>query len=290
VQYGGSGKKDPRPSPFVYVISPGFLAAMGMHVTGRDIAWSDNDSSELVMIVNQKCADFLFPNHDAVGRIVNFTGVENVRIIGVVPDLHESDVESDPGWQAYISIGQKQWGPNYTHLVVRSQLPPSAFAPAVFQKIREINPGQPRNEFLPLQSYVDHATSPRRFFALLVGLFAALGLTLAMLGIYGVISYSVTRQTQEIGIRMALGATREKVQMDVISKTLRLALIGIVIGTVASFIVARAISSMLFGTQPTDPVSFAAMVVLLVGVAFFAGFIPARRASRINPMAALRSN
>jgi ABC-type antimicrobial peptide transport system permease subunit len=124
----------------------------------------------------------------------------------------------------------------------------------------------------------------------LVGLFAGLGLLLASLGIYGVISYSVTQQTQEIGIRMALGATRERVQMSVITKTLRMALIGVAVGTVASFAVARAISSILFGTQPTDPATFVGMVVLLTVVAFVAGYLPARRASRIDPMVALRSN
>ena len=134
------------------------------------------------------------------------------------------------------------------------------------------------------------SATPRRFFALLVGVFAGLGLLLASLGIFGVISYSVTRQTQEIGIKMALGASRSRVQLDVISKTLRLALIGIGIGVVASIAVARLIASLLFQTAPTDPLTFAGMVVLLGGVALFAGYLPARRASKIDPMVALRTN
>jgi ABC-type antimicrobial peptide transport system permease subunit len=137
---------------------------------------------------------------------------------------------------------------------------------------------------------VDRATSPRRFFVLLVGIFAALGLLLASLGIYGVISYSVTRQTQEIGIRMALGATGARVQLDVIWKTLRLALIGIVVGVIASFAIARLIASLLFQTAPADPLTFTGMVVLLGGVALLAGYLPARRASKIDPMVALRTN
>jgi ABC-type antimicrobial peptide transport system permease subunit len=124
----------------------------------------------------------------------------------------------------------------------------------------------------------------------LVGGFAALGLVLASLGIYGVISYSVTRQTKEIGIRMALGATRERVQMAVIGRTLRMALAGVGIGTVASFAVARAIGSLLFGTSAGDPLTFAGMVVSLLAVALAAGYFPARRAARINPMTALRGN
>ena len=132
--------------------------------------------------------------------------------------------------------------------------------------------------------------SPRRFFVLLVGIFAALGLILASLGIYGVISYSVTQRTQEIGIRMALGATQAQVQIGVMGKTLRLALVGIIVGIVASFVVARLISSLLFATAPTDPVTFVGMILLLGAVAFIAGYIPARRASQIDPMIALRNN
>ena len=168
----------------------------------------------------------------------------------------------------------KQFGPEGSYLVVRSSLPPAALAMSVMKTLREINPGQSATEFKPVQGLVDHATSPRRFFVLLVGIFAGLGLLLASLGIYGVISYSVTRQTQEIGIRMALGATRRAgVESGVIMKTLQMAMIGIAVGTVASFAVAKAISSLLFGTQPTDPMTFAAMVVLLTFVAFLAGHI-----------------
>jgi ABC-type antimicrobial peptide transport system permease subunit len=158
----------------------------------------------------------------------------------------------------------------------------------VLATLRSLNPGQPRTQFRPIQAIVDHAVSPRRFLVLLVSVFAAFGLILASLGIYGVISYSVTRQSQEIGIRMALGATASQVQFGVIAQTLRLALAGIAIGSVASFAVARAIASLLFGTAPTDPAIFGIMVVLLAAVALLAGHLPARRASRIDPMVVLR--
>jgi ABC-type antimicrobial peptide transport system permease subunit len=163
-------------------------------------------------------------------------------------------------------------------------------AGSVLRTLRELNPNQPAVEFRPIQGIVNRAVSPRRFFVMLVGAFAGLGLLLASLGIYGVISYSVTRRTQEIGIRMALGASAGRVQMGVISKTLKLAAIGIGVGIFASMLVANLISSLLFGTAPTDPATFAVMIVLLGAVAALAGYLPARRASRINPMVALRNN
>jgi ABC-type antimicrobial peptide transport system permease subunit len=154
--------------------------------------------------------------------------------------------------------------------------------------LRSLNPGQPRTQFRAIQEIVDHAVSPRRFLALLVTSFAAFGLALASLGIYGVISYSVSRQSQEIGIRMALGASASRIQLGVVAQTLRLTLIGIGAGGAASFAVATGIASLLFGTEPTDPLIFAAMMSLLGAVALRAGLIPARRASRIDPMAVLR--
>jgi ABC-type antimicrobial peptide transport system permease subunit len=156
--------------------------------------------------------------------------------------------------------------------------------------LRRINPGQPATEFKPIQALVDHATSPRRFFVLLVGIFAGLGLLLSSLGIYGVISYSVARQRAEIGVRMALGATETRVQLDVIWRTMRLALVGTSVGVVASLAVSRLVASLLFRTAPTDPLTFIGMIVLLGAVALLAGYLPARKASKIDPMIALRSN
>jgi predicted permease len=272
---------------FVYMISPDYLKAIGMRLHGRDFAWSDNPTSQNVIILNRAAAHGLWPDEDAVGRMAVLNGQDEL-VIGVIDDVHGTNIEGNPGWQMYLPL--TQWGDDGTQLVVQSKLTPAQLAPGIMNALRQIDPGQPLTELRPMQSVVDHANSPRRFFAVLVGIFAGLGLLLASLGIYGVISYSVTRQTQEIGIRMALGATRERVQFGVISKTLRMALIGMAAGTVASFVVARAISSMLFDTQPSDPITFAGMIVLLTAVAFLAGYLPARRASRINPMTALRSN
>ena len=135
---------------------------------------------------------------------------------------------------------------------------------------------------------MDHSVSPRRFFVLLVAIFAALGLILAALGIYGVISYSVTRQTQEIGIRMALGAMPRQVQYGVLGKTVRLALVGVLIGGVVAFAASKVIASLLFQTEPNDPLTFMGVTVVLLSVALLAGYLPALRATRISPTAALR--
>jgi predicted permease len=274
---------------FVYIVSPGYLKAMGMRlIEGRDISWEDISNNRSVVILNETVARKLWPGHSPIGRTA-LTGRTEIQVIGVIADVRESGAEDDAGAQMYLPA-TKQFGPEGVNLVVRSKLPPSALARSVMGTLREINSGQPATEFKPIQGLVDRATSPRRFFVLLVGTFAGLGLFLASLGIYGVISYSVARQTQEIGIRMALGATETRVQLDVIWKTLRLALIGVAVGIIASLAVTRLIASLLFQTAPTDPLTFVGMMVLLGGVALLAGYLPARRASMIDPMVALRTN
>jgi putative ABC transport system permease protein len=275
---------------FIYVVSPGYLRTMGMRlVEGRDIRWDDADKKMAVVIINETVARHVWPGEDPIDRVAVVGGAD-ARVIGVVADLHESTVEDHAGWQMYVSATAPQYGPAGAQLVVRSKVPPETLAPQVMRTLREINPGQPATEFRSVQRLVDHVVSPRRFFVWLVGAFAGLGLLLASLGIYGVISYSVTQQTQEIGIRMALGASQGRVQLGVLGRTLRLAVVGIALGTVASYGVGSLIASLLYGTQATDRVTFLGMIVLLGGVALAAGYLPARRASRIHPMVALRNN
>jgi ABC-type antimicrobial peptide transport system permease subunit len=175
-------------------------------------------------------------------------------------------------------------------LVVRTRVEPASLATSVLTTLRTLNPTQPASEFRPIQSLVDHAVSPRRFFALLVSIFASLGMVLAALGIYGVISYSVAQKTKEIGVRMALGATSGRVMRDVLSNTLRLTLAGVILGTAASLAVSRLIASLLFSTSPWDVPTFLVMTLGLATVALVSGYFPARRASRVSPMTALRSN
>jgi ABC-type antimicrobial peptide transport system permease subunit len=210
-------------------------------------------------------------------------------VVGVIADVRESSLEAVSSPEVYVPMTQNADAEGAT-LVVRSRVKPESLAASVLVTLRSLNPGQPAAEFKPLQTLVDHAVSPRRFFVLLVTIFAGLGVLLAALGIYGVISYSVTQKTQEIGVRMALGASAARVLRDVLADTMRLTLAGVILGTVASLGVARLIASLLFSTSPWDLRIFLAMVAALLTVAFISGYVPARRASRVSPMSALRSN
>ncbi|NYF77862.1 ABC transporter permease [Granulicella arctica] len=278
------------PGTFVYVITPGYLNAIGMRlIKGRDITWEDNDPKQAVVIINETVARYLWPNEDPIDRIATVNG-DDARVIGVIADVRETNAEAKSGWQMYISTAAPQFHPSDSQLVIRSSLPAKTLQPTVLATLRQLNPGQPAADLKPIQLLVDHASSPRRFFVYLVGIFAALGLILAALGIYGVISYSVTQRTQEIGIRMALGATQGNVQFGIIAQTLRVAVFGIVAGAIASLAISSLMTSLLFGTAPTDSATFAVICMLLGAVALVAGYIPARRASRIDPMVALRNN
>jgi ABC-type antimicrobial peptide transport system permease subunit len=208
--------------------------------------------------------------------------------VGVIDDVHETSAEQSASPSVFVPVSQSE--PTKAEVVIRATLPSEVLASSALLRLRDMNPEQAIVPLKPVQGLIDRAAAPRKFFAVLVGIFAALGLILASLGIYGVISYAVTQRTQEIGIRMALGATPERVRTEVIVRTLKIATVGIAIGTAASLVVAQAIRSLLFGTSAGDPVPFVAMVLLLLGVALLAGYLPARRASRIDPMVAMRSN
>ena len=278
--------------PLVYVVTPGYLRAMGTRLRGRDFTWDDGPTGQRVVAINQSFARRLatyahWPNDDAVGQVIT-NGGQDMLIVAVTDDVRAESVEGETGWQIYYPVTQQT--PTGAQLVIRTSMPPAALANSLLRTLRDLNPKQPAAEFRPIQMLVDHAVSPRRFFMLLVASFAGLGLFLASLGIYGVISYSVTQRTQEIGVRMALGATQSRVQLSVIARTFRLVLVGIAAGTIASLAVARGIAALLFGTAPSDPVTFAGMVLTLGTVALLAGYLPARRASRINPMVALHND
>jgi predicted permease len=279
--------------PLVYVVSPGYLRAMGTRLRGRDFTWNDRTGTQNVVVIDEAYGKFLasyaqWPNNDPVGQVLDDGSKTGLLVAGVAQAMHAESVEGENGWQIYYP-GMQNFATG-SQLVIRTTLPPAQLATSVMSILREMNPKQAAVEFKPIQMLVDHSNSPRRFFMLLVAAFATLGLLLAALGIYGVISYSVTRQTCDIGIRMALGSSAGRVQRDVLTGTLRLALIGIVLGCGASIFASRLIATLLFGTSTWDLATYAGMAVLLIIVAGLSGYLPARRASRISPLVALRAN
>lgn len=275
------------PAPLVYVVTPGFLPAMGIGVRGRDFTWADDFGGQRAVVINASAARFYWPGEDAVGKILVANGQDAV-VIGVADDVRTEKVEGVTGGQIYYSA--MQWQPNGAQVVIRSRVPLDSLGSTVLAALRELNPRQPAVELKPLQQMVSHAVSPRRFFMLLVGAMAGLGLLLAALGIHGVISYTVARQSRDIGVRMALGASAGRVRRDVLFSTLRVALWGVGIGIVASLAAARLIAALLFGISPWDAITYVGMAAIFLVVALVSGYLPARRASRIDPMIALRSN
>lgn len=273
----------------VYLVTPGYLQAMGMRlVGGRDFTWDDKPETQPVVIINQAAARREWPGEDPVGKLAYGTGKIPDRIIGVIEDVRESSLEQNSSPELYVPMTQNSDVEGAT-LIVRSRMDPDGLAGSVLATLRSLNPSQPATALRPLRSLVDHSISLRRFLVLLVTIFATLGVLLAALGIYGVISYSVTQKTQEIGVRMALGASAGRVQRDVLAKTLRLAIAGIALGTIGSLGAVRLIASLLFATSPWDPIAFTATAVSLTAIALLSGYFPARRASKIQPMDALRS-
>jgi predicted permease len=277
------------PFAFVRIVSDGYAAAMGIPLrAGRDILPSDTAASEQVIVVNETMARALWPGQDPIGKYVLGGCAKERRVVGVVGDVRHLALEQASGNEMYLPLRQCGDVPS-TDLVVRSAMPPAQLAGAVRAALQPIAANLPGNDFRTLQQLVDKSVSPRRFLVLLLGSFAAFALVLASLGIYGLISYSVSQRTQEIGIRMALGASARDVQRRIIAQTLWLAAIGMVIGTAASWAMAQGAGGLLFGVTARDPGTFAGMLMVLTLVALVAGYVPARRASRIDPMVALRA-
>jgi predicted permease len=275
------------PNGFPRIISDGYFHAMGIPLKrGRDFTERDTKGALNVIIINETLAKNLWPGEDPIGKIVRADDPERT-VVGVVGDVHHMALEEGSGNEFYIPMRQTQdYGT--VDLVVRTSMPTAELASRLREALRPIEPDLPTANMRTLQTMVDRAVSPRRFVVWLLGGFAGFALVLASLGIYAVISYSVSQRTQEIGIRMALGASAEMLQRTILLQTLGLAAIGMVVGVVASWALARTLSGLLFGVTSSDPVTFAGMLVILTGVAALAGYLPARRASRIDPMEALR--
>jgi predicted permease len=277
------------PVAFVRVVTDGYPAALGMPlIAGRDLSEHDTRTSEPVMLINETMARTVFPGRDPIGQFILGGCAKERRIVGVVGDVRHLALEQASGNEMYIPMRQCR-DQSSADLVVRSSLAPGPLAAALREALRPLAPNLTTNDFRTLEALVDKSVSPRRFMVMLLGAFAAFALVLASLGIYGLISYSVNQRTQEIGIRMAIGASAGDVKKQIIRQTLWLAAIGVSIGAVASWVMARGLRSLLFEVTATDPGTFAGMLLVLTLVALIAGYLPARRASGIDPMVALRS-
>jgi len=273
--------------PLVRMIDEGYLAAMKIPLReGRVFATTDDTASERVMIVNEQLAHRLWPGHSAIGRLVRTSGRDH-RVIGVVGDVRYFGLDREADMEMYMPLRRGNY--QSVDLVVRSTLPAATLASAIRATLRRVDPNLPATEFHTMSDLVARSLFTRRFVVLLIAGFASFGLLLAALGIYGVIAYAVTLRQQEIGIRMALGATPGRVRVSVLGQTGRLVALGVLVGLPASWLAARAIRGLLFDIGPSDPLTLSAVVLILGLVASLASYFPSRRATRVAPAIALRS-
>jgi putative ABC transport system permease protein len=287
----GQGK---RPTVVTRVTSPHYFQTMGIQLMqGRVFNEQDKVDSPAVAVINETMARRFWPGEDPVGKRITPGSLTSpdpddwLTIVGVAKDVRQFELVADPKPQMYISYAQAGFfAPR--HLVVSTAVEPLSLAASVRRTIWEIDKDQPVSNIRTMEDVLSDSIARQRFSMLLLGIFAAVALVLAAVGIYGVMSYSVAQRTREIGIRMALGARRGDVLMLTVGGGLKLVLIGVVIGLVAAFVLTRVMSSLLFGVSATDPTTFVIISLILVSVAVLASYIPARRATKVDPMVALR--
>ena len=269
-------------------IGPGYLSTMNIALhRGRDLGEADKMGAPLAVLVNETMAKRFWPNEEAVGRRFKFYGDQEFRnIVGVVADTKLFTLGEDPVPKAFVPLGQ-YFEPAMT-LLVRSTGDPAPLLDTVRRTVQQMEPTMPITQAQTVASLLDQALWAPRMGAILLSIFGALALVLASIGIYGVTAYTVSQRTHEFGVRMALGARAR----DVLSLVLRQGLVpvacGVALGLLAAFGVTRFVASLLVGVGAADPLTFAGIPLLLLGVAALAGYLPARRATRVNPTIALR--
>jgi putative ABC transport system permease protein len=271
-----------------------YFRTMGIPLRmGRDFTAQDGEDAPLVGVVNESMVRQYFQNENPLGARIRWARGEGepqwITIIGVAGDVKHFGLNEAEEPAVYTPYAQsihpwKRW----MYLVVRSHADPSALTNMVKDKIWSVDNQIPVTRVQTMTEARAASVAGQRFNMLLLGLFASVALLLAAVGIYGVISYSVTQRTHEIGIRMALGAQTKDVLKMVLGRGLLLALIGVAIGIAGAFALTRVMASLLFGVSATDPATFASVALLLVFVALLASYVPARRAMRVDPMVALR--
>ena len=289
-QKGHVNDRERAISPLVRMIDNAYLNTMKIPLlAGRAFQPADeHPEAEPVIIVNEALTRRLWPGRDPLGQVL-VTSNQERRVVGVVGGVRYFGLEQDPGLEMYLPLRR---GDDYqvVDLVVRGSIPVANLIPDVRAALRNADPNLPAANFRTMQQLVAHSVFPRRSVVMLLAGFALFGLTLASLGIYAVISYSVSLRKQEIGIRMALGASPRDLQTGILVQTLRLVMIGVAVGVPAAWVAAQALRGLLFGVPTSDPVTFAAVLAVMTAVAALAGYLPARRASRLNPLDALRAD
>jgi putative ABC transport system permease protein len=252
---------------------------------GRLFNTTDRADAPPVVVINESAAKKYFPGQTSIGRVIMVRG--NRTIVGVVGDIHQGSLESAPLTEAYVPMAQARV-PG-AELVIRTSGNPYDVLPAVKAAVYAVLPDVPLRNVTTMETLVAGHVAQRKLTMLLLGLFGLLGLVIAAVGVYGVMSYLVSQRTREIGVRMALGATRSNVVGMVLLNACALVASGLVIGGVAAWYLSAASKAFLFRLEPTDPRAFAAAVVTLLVAALVASAIPARRAASVDPMVALRA-
>jgi len=277
-----------RPVSGFQIATTDYFRAMGMQIRrGRAFTESDRDVSPQVAIVNESFARHFYPNEDPLGqRIIIRNRPEASEIVGVVNDIRHFGPDKAPGPEMYVPYNQLVVGA--VPLVIRTKSEPEALIGAVRQEIRAVDREVAIGKVRTMTQMMSATLAERRFALLLLGGFAAVALSLAAIGIYGVMAYAVAQRTREIGIRMALGAQTSDVLRLIIKQGLSLALIGVATGLVGAFALTRLMTDLLFGVSATDPLTFIAIALFLTLIMLLACWIPARRATQVDPMTALR--
>ncbi|HST12601.1 MAG TPA: ABC transporter permease [Terriglobales bacterium] len=272
-----------------YAVTPDYFKAMGIPlIRGRVFTDQDRKDTQRVALINEEMAKKYFPDEDPIGKGINVTnGPETFRqIVGIVGDVKQYGPAQPTTLQTYEPFLQNPF--SGMTLVVRTENNPTALTSAIRTQVLSIDKDQPIARTRALEQVVADSVAKQRFAMLLLGTFGAVALVLAAVGLYGVMSYAVTQRTHELGIRMALGARTGDVLRLVVGQGMALALIGVAIGLGGAFALTRLMANLLFATGATDPLTFAAISVLLAGVALGACLVPARRAIKVDPMIALR--
>src|SRR5262249_35279526 len=258
----------------------------------RRFAVTDDKSGAGVVIVNEAFARRFFPNENPLGKglIVDVNRgkdwPEDFEIAGVVGNIRRVALDGEPAPEIYLPYRQAPW--TFARLAIRTDRNAIGMANAVRQQIRSLDPDQTVPNSDTLENLISRSITPQRFNLVLLGVFAAIGLLLTLVGIYGVMSYHVTENTREIGIRVALGAQQQDVLELGVGQGLALVLIGVVVGLAGALGLTRLMDSLLFGVTPTDPLTFSIVASLFGVVALVACYLPARRAMKVDPMVALR--